>query len=261
MSYSDLFFLFLKCAALFAILAITLVRINRKKHNHSSASQRTNTASLLTPTAPRVNLRFKSARNLRFQWRDVDGVSHYQLLEKTDKDADFRSVGPYILPGRESIVWTTPLYSRVNAHYILRAFNEHGFTDSPWVSVSTELEENLRYLKTSNIDAAEFFGFFIQLSEGGNTLIIAEDDFSSAYPRIHGTAPSSYMGAAFIFNRIGSGQWEQTAYVNALAKAKVGITDSRYSCHNKATAALRENDTAPAKRQHSDSAAEFFPAS
>jgi len=226
MIYSDLFFLLLKAATLLVLFSVTLMYLKRKKHHPLKAAQQTNTASLLTPTAPRIKLRFQSARNLNLQWRDVDGASHYQLLERTDDQADFSLAGSYILPGRESLVLTAPLYSRINAQYILRAFNDQGFTDSPVVSVSTELEEQLRYLQTSDINTAEFFGFAIHLSEGGNTLVIAEDDFSSAYPRKHGTTPASYRGTAFVFKRIDFGRWQQTAYINSFANAEIDKNDN-----------------------------------
>ncbi|MFG1497933.1 hypothetical protein ABMA57_14980 [Saccharospirillum sp. HFRX-1] len=258
MSYSDLLFLLLKGTALLAIFIVTLIYINRKQHHHLKTAQQTNTATLLIPAAPRINLRFSSARNLRFQWRDVDGASHYQLLERTDDQADFSSAGSYILPGRESLVWTVPLYSRLNAQYKLRAFNEQGFTDSAVVSVSTELEEQLRYLQTSDINAAEFFGFAIHLSKGGNTLVIAEDDFSSAYPRKHGTTPSSYMGSAVVFNRIDSGRWEQTAYINALAKAEIDEDDSDNSTHSRPPNSAKETTTEQTKRSRSDAVPEIF---
>ncbi|PTY38504.1 hypothetical protein BGP77_12420 [Saccharospirillum sp. MSK14-1] len=230
MSYSDYLLLLSKVAALLIFFAVTLMLVNKgKKKRQITSPQPINTATLMTPAVPKINLRFSSARNLRFQWRDVDGASHYQLLERIDGQAEFKLVGPYILPGRESLVWTTPLYCRLNAQYVLRAFNEQGFTDSPLISVSTELTETINYLKSTDIEICEYFGFAVHLNDRNNILAIAEDDFSSAHPKKHGTTASSYTGAAFIFRRIDSGQWAQSAYVNALAKADVCDDDDNHS--------------------------------
>lgn len=257
---SDTLFLLLKCAVSIAFLVVTVTLFKRgNKHQYHPIRQGMNTAALLTPAAPRVKLRFQSARNLRFQWRDVDGASHYQLLERSDEHADFKLVGACILPGREALVWTLPLHSRINAQYILRAFNEQGFTDSSVVSVAAELEENLRYLKTSGIEASEFFGFAVTLSEDGNTLVIAEDDFSSAYPRVHGTNTSTYLGTAFIFRRASAGQWRQTAYINSLAKADIADQDDHQPpSDNTPFAPTEQKKSEPKTRQRHNAAPEIF---
>ncbi|WP_108127542.1 hypothetical protein [Saccharospirillum mangrovi] len=242
MNVSEIIFLLLKCTALLVLFAAAMTFFKSRNKDKGKValggSHRTDVS--IAPAAPRMNVRFQSARNLRFQWRDVAGASHYQLLERVNEQTDFKRVGSYILPGRESLIWTVPLHSRINAQYILRAYNEDGFTDSSMVSITAELEDSLRFLRTSEIDASEFFGFAINLNEGGNTLIIAQDDFSSAYPRVHGKTAASYMGAAYVFNRDRSGQWSQTAYINALAKA---------DC-------LEDDSTPPPQRPSSDRAAE-----
>lgn len=227
MSYSELMFLFLKCLGLVVFFAVILMLLNRRRHNDLSDEAQESTASRLgRPGVPKLNIRFQSARNLYFYWRDVEFASHYQLLERNDSRGDFKLVGCFILPGREAMVWTVPLHTRVNAQYILRAYNETGFSDSPVLSVTNELEDNLRYLSNGEINACEFFGFAVKFSAGGNTLFIAEDDFSSAYPRRQGRSASTYMGAAYVFNRDAYGHWVQAAYINALAKTVGGDDDS-----------------------------------
>ena len=219
MNYSEVLFLFLKCMGLLVFFAVTLILLNRRRHEDlSDETHPLASARLGRPGVPRLNIRFQSARNLCFHWRDVEFASHYQLLERNDSRGDFKLVGSFILPGRESMIWTVPLHTRVNAQYILRAYNETGFSDSSVLSVSHELEENLRYLRSGEIDACDFFGFAVKLSAGGNTLFVAEDDFSSAFPRQNGRDASSYMGAAYVFNRDACGNWVQAAYINALAK-------------------------------------------
>lgn len=222
MDYLEILLLLLKCAALLACFFLTVALFNRHKSKTDSRIAQQNSLDSITKLeSPKLSIRFQSARNIRFNWQDVSGASHYQLLERIDDQYNFKLVGSYILPGRESLTWTTPLHSRINAHYILRAYNEEGFSDSALISVSRELEDNLRFLRASEIESSEFFGFVVSLSQGDNTLIIAEDDFNSAHPRVQGTKPSNYLGAAFVFHRINAGQWSQTAYINALAKADI----------------------------------------
>jgi len=244
MHYSDWLFLLLKISALLIFFAVTLMLGKKGKKKRSTATKTViNTATLITPSTPKLSLSFQSVRNLRFQWRDVDGASHYQLLERLDHQSDVKLAGSYIPSGKESMVLTTPLFNRINAQYALRAFNEQGFTDSAFIAVATELEDTLDYLKASKIDSYEYFGFVIKLNEAKNMLALAEDDFSSAYPKKHGKTASTYTGAAFIFSRADAGQWKQKAYVNVLANADFCDDEDRNFIDHHSPSHLPEKET------------------
>jgi hypothetical protein len=74
------------------------------------------------------------------------------------------------------------------------------------------------YVKASNSDAQDFFGWSVALSGDGNTLIVGAYGEDGAAAGIGGdetddTAPES--GAAYVLVRDGGGAWSQQAYVKA----------------------------------------------
>ena len=73
------------------------------------------------------------------------------------------------------------------------------------------------YLKESNTDASDFFGWSVAISGDGNTIAIGSIGESSSATGINGnqtdnSAPSA--GAVYVFVRTGAG-WSQQAYVKA----------------------------------------------
>ena len=79
------------------------------------------------------------------------------------------------------------------------------------------LWEQQAYIKASNSDADDRFGFNLSLSADGNTLAVGADSEESSATGINGdqTDNSSFQaGAAYVFIRTGS-LWEQQAYVKA----------------------------------------------
>ncbi|MBK8170385.1 MAG: integrin [Sandaracinaceae bacterium] len=80
------------------------------------------------------------------------------------------------------------------------------------------------YIKTSNTDAADFFGTSLALSSDGNTLAVGAHEASNA-TGINGDQANnsaSGSGAVYVFTRAGS-VWSQQAYVKA---SNTGSSDS-----------------------------------
>lgn len=152
--------------------------------------------------APRLEVQFTSSQQLTFEWQDVAGASHYQLLERPGPNSVFQPVGSPVAAGREKRTVSKPLHSRLNTQYVLRAFNEHGSVDSAALCVSERLMVKLNYLQKNNIDPTGYFGFSVTQSAGGRTLIIAESD-----------RQGSLQSAAYVFLRDAKGQWNKLAYM------------------------------------------------
>lgn len=75
------------------------------------------------------------------------------------------------------------------------------------------------YIKASNTDPTDYFGYALDLSGDGNTLVVGAPNEDSVAMGINGsqdnTGGSNYnAGAVYLFNRIGS-IWSQLAYVKA----------------------------------------------
>src|SRR5207237_3056960 len=72
------------------------------------------------------------------------------------------------------------------------------------------------YLKQSNTDAADLFGYSVGLSADGNTLAASAYDEDSSAREINGVQDKNRRGtgAIYVFTRIGT-NWAQTAYLKA----------------------------------------------
>ena len=80
------------------------------------------------------------------------------------------------------------------------------------------------YIKASNTNADDFFGFAIAISADGDTLVVGARDEDSAATGINGNqADNSVMdaGAAYVFTRSGT-TWSQQAYLKASTAHMVG---------------------------------------
>src|SRR5690606_19867542 len=74
------------------------------------------------------------------------------------------------------------------------------------------------YIKASNTDAGDWFGFGVALSGDGNTLAVSANSEDSNATGIDGdqadnSAPDA--GAVYVFVRDGQAQWSQQAYIKA----------------------------------------------
>ena len=73
------------------------------------------------------------------------------------------------------------------------------------------------YIKASNTDANDNFGYSISLSADGNTLAVGARGEASNATGIDGDQTNDdadYSGAAYVFTR-SAGSWEQQAYIKA----------------------------------------------
>jgi len=172
-------------------------------------------------------LHLEQTKRFRFSWTDVDGASFYRLMENPDGVSGFTQVGADIPAGTEMYIHEVPLYARVNARYILQSCNDTGCTDSSEVSVSGNLAEAVGYIKASNTDSGDGFGYGVFLSDygstalalsaDGTTLVVGAPYESSSTRGIGGTEndnSSDWSGAVYVFTRTVTG-WAQQAYIKA----------------------------------------------
>lgn len=74
------------------------------------------------------------------------------------------------------------------------------------------------YLKASNADYADRFGYSVALNSNGDTLAVGADHESSGAVLIGGDETdnsATYAGAVYLFTRDAMGQWSQQEYVKA----------------------------------------------
>lgn len=173
--------------------------------------------SAAAPAAPSPNLSYTGVKIIRISWADVNGATHYQVLENPDGASGFTQVGADIAQGVQRYDHTVTLYKRLNAQYILRSCNSVGCTDSGTISVSGNLAGSVGYFKASDVGSTDFFGFAISLSGDGNTLAVGAEGEDSNATGINGNDADNSAenaGAVYVFVRDGT-SWLQQAYIKA----------------------------------------------
>ena len=164
-----------------------------------------------------VNLSISAIKSFAFSWSDTDDATSYKLLERINPSSSYTQVGNDINPGVQSYQYIAPLYSRVNASYILQSCYNTNCLNSDAVSVSGNLAQAIGYVKASNSGADDQFGSSLSLSGDGNTLAVAAIFDDSNATGINGDDSNdnaTRSGAVYVFVRSGS-SWTQQAYVKA----------------------------------------------
>ncbi|MGI9305005.1 MAG: FG-GAP repeat protein, partial [Gammaproteobacteria bacterium] len=168
-------------------------------------------------TAAIPALTFPGVKTFGFTWSDVSDATHYKLLENPDGVSGFAQVGNDIAQGVQRVDHVVPLYSRVNAQYMLQSCNAAGCTDSANVAVSGTLVTSIGYVKASTTGAGDEFSISLGLSADGNTLAVGARYEDSSAAGINGDQADNLAlssGAVYVFTRTGSG-WSQQAYIKA----------------------------------------------
>ncbi len=162
-------------------------------------------------------LSFVADKTFRFTWADVGDATYYQLMENSDGDSGFTQVGSNIVQGAGVANHIVPLFSRVNAQYILKSCNTFGCTSSTTVSVSGAMVDSIVYLKASNTGNDDLFGNVLDVSADGNTLAVGAPREDSSATGIDGSQTdtgASNAGAVFVFTK-SNNLWQQEAYIKA----------------------------------------------
>jgi hypothetical protein len=170
--------------------------------------------SVTAPAAPVVTLGY-GIKQLQFSWSAVSGATYYKLLENSDGVSSYTQVGTNVTS--TSVNHDIALVQRINAKYIIAACNSSGCTDSGTISLAANLVPAIGYVKASNTEANDNFGYILALSADGNTLAVGahyEDSNATGIDGNQADNSASASGAVYIFARIGT-VWSQQAYVKA----------------------------------------------
>ncbi len=136
-------------------------------------------------------------------------------MESPDGIADYIQVG-INLAVQIAYDHIVPLYKRFNAKYFLRACVGTNCADSNIITVSGSLAEAVGYIKASNTEAFDNFGYLVALSSDGNTLAVGAVSEDSNAAIINGNQANNSLissGAVYVFVRNSNNTWEQQAYV------------------------------------------------
>ena len=168
------------------------------------------------PEAPVLELSFSQVKRFDLSWAAVQGAEYYQVLESPAPGEPYAQLGADVVG--ESVSFEMPLCFRWQASYLLRACNVAGCTDSMAVNVVGSLAEAVGYVKASNTEMDDSFGYSVALSGDGNTLAVGalkEDSNATGIGGKQADDSASGSGAVYVFVRDGAGAWSQQAYVKA----------------------------------------------
>jgi len=151
---------------------------------------------------------------VQFTWTAISGATFYRLRENPDGVSSYNQVATNITA--LSYNHTIPVHRRLGASYILDACNAGGCTPSLSEDLGTNLTQTIGYVKASNTDLGDMFGFSVALSGDGSTLAVGAPLEDSDTTGVGGASNESATdsGAVYVYSR-SSGAWVQQAYVKA----------------------------------------------
>jgi hypothetical protein len=165
-----------------------------------------------------VKVSANNTKILRFDWTAAPDATYYKLLKKSDANSAFVQVGSDFNALTVSDPVSVHLTDWVNSRYKVQACTAADVcSDSTEVIIDSAMLSSITYLKASNTDEGDWFGWSIALSGDGKTLAVGAPAESSNATGINGdqtsnTSPTS--GAVYVFVKV-DGNWVQEAYLKA----------------------------------------------
>jgi hypothetical protein len=163
-----------------------------------------------------LQLSYAQIKQFDFTWTAAVGAETYKLLEQADFGEDYVQVGTETASTQMSL--TVPLHLRLNARYIVQACDDLGCTDHAAVDTVGSMAEAIGYVKASNSNADDMFGWSVAISKDGDTVAVGARGESSSATGIEGDQSDNSAieaGAVYVFVRDEQSAWSQQAYIKA----------------------------------------------
>lgn len=194
---------------------------NKSSSTSSSVSSSSSSSSSSVPSGdavwPELNVTSTTPRILAFSWTEVAGATHYKLLKNADGSSGYTQVGADLATTTASDTISVHLHDWINASYIVEACNGTTCESSSPVFTSSAMTAAIGYVKASNTEANDWFGWSLALSADGSTLAVgapAEDSRATGINGDQADNSSRTSGAVYVFTQV-DGLWAQQAYVKA----------------------------------------------
>lgn len=198
---------------------------SKKSTASSSSSSSSSTHSFIptpiTPSGdgnwPNVKVSANGTKTLKFEWTAVPGSTSYKLLKKTDSNSPYMQVGTDFASTVVTDSVNVHLTDWVNSRYKVQACNGSNCQDSAEIVTNSAMLNAISYIKASNAEASDWFGWSIAVSADGKTLAVGAPSESSKAIGVNGDQnnnESATSGAVYVFTKV-NGNWIQEAYLKA----------------------------------------------
>lgn len=191
-----------------------------------SGSAGAGTGSGGTPAAPAPSLPAATSlaigiglKQLQLSWTAVSGATVYRVLEDAT-GGGFVQIGSD-LPGSQTTFNRDIAVHQQNwaaARYEIQSCNTEGCSTSAAVGAAGGVLQAIGYMKASNTNDADNFGWVLALSSDGSTLAVGAPGESSSATGVGGDQTSNAAadaGAVYVFARSNAGSWSQQSYLKA----------------------------------------------
>ncbi len=238
--------LFKQSALLLSLIGFSLLLAacggSDKKNTASLSSLSSSSAHIFVPTPvhpagsgtwPAVNVSANHSKTLIFKWTDssipVD-TTYYKLFkkaDKTDNNSSFVQVGLNLHGTVDPVSHMISVTDTVSVHltdwlnslYKIQACSDSAAcVDSDDIIIDSAMLSAITYIKASNAEADDWFGWSIAISGDGKTLAVgapAEDSKSNVINGDKANNDSPNSGAVYVFVKDESGNWQEQAYLKA----------------------------------------------
>lgn len=209
-----------------------------KKSSASSSSSSSSLRSSYSATSvppngsgiwPSVKVEAQNPKVLTFQWSAVAGATSYKLYKHDAATGGVTQVGGDLTTTQASDEIGAHVHDWVNNYYYVDACNASGCERSSLTFTATEMIKAIGYIKASNTEANDFFGWSIALSADGTTLAVgapAEDSSSVGVNGNQDNNESTNSGAVYVFTK-NNGVWTQQAYLKASNTEQLNLNPAR----------------------------------
>jgi len=158
-------------------------------------------------------------KSITFNWLAVSGATHYKLFVNPDGVSGFTQVGSDLTTTSTVVSIPVHLTDWVNARYLVEAYDSSGgvIATSSSISITPLMLDSIGYIKSSNTETLDHFGFSVAVSGDGNTMAVSAPGEDSNATGINGDQTNNSAidsGAVYLFVRSGQ-TWVQQAYIKA----------------------------------------------
>lgn len=197
----------------------------------SSASSSTNNGNAVWPE---LNVTSTSPRTLTFSWTPVAGATYYKLLKNADGSSGYEQVGEQLLTPSATDTLSVHLHDWINARYLVEACNAESCETSAPLFTGDVVNAAIGFIKASNTDANDWFGWSLSLSADGSTLAVGAPAENSNATGVNGDQTNNSTpaaGAVYVFIQV-DGLWQQQAYIKASNTEQLSTGDKPYVLPN-----------------------------